>query len=82
MLNLAMAHWMGLGVPRDLIQAYHWASLSESTGNAEGKELRTAIQRDMTPTQLSKARRSTTLKTSTFPSIQQPKPTRSTSLVP
>jgi len=83
MLNLAMAHWMGLGIPRNLVEAYQWASLSASSGHEEGKELQAAIQREMTPTQLSKARRSTRPFTlSTAPPTPQPKPKRSSSLVP
>jgi TPR repeat protein len=48
---------MGIGIPRDLIEAYLWASLSAAKGNEEGQELQTAIRQEMTPAQISKAKR-------------------------
>jgi hypothetical protein len=52
-----MAHWMGLGIPRDVIEAYLWATLSAAKGNEEGKELQAAIRQEMTAAQISKAQR-------------------------
>jgi TPR repeat protein len=56
-LNLAMAYWLGLGVPKDLIEAYLWATLSADQHNEEAQELQAAILKDMAPAQVSRAHR-------------------------
>ena len=77
-LNLAMAHWMGLGIPRDVIEAYLWASLSAAKGNEEGKELQAAIRQEMTPSQIAKAQRLAKVSKAYTPSsLPQSKPKRS-----
>lgn len=53
---LARLYAMGLGVPADLIQAWHWSNLAAQGGDREANALRVTLEGILTPAQLAQAR--------------------------
>lgn len=54
---LATMYHEGLGVERDLVQAHFWAQAARENGYGEAMELLAALEGDMSPEQISEARR-------------------------
>ena len=53
--RLGVMYQYGLGVKQDSAEAHKWYNLSAAQGNAEGKELRDKIGKDMTIAEISEA---------------------------
>lgn len=56
-LNLGKKYINGDGVQRDDVQAHMWFDLAAGHGNEEARKTRNAAAKDMTPSQIEKARR-------------------------
>jgi TPR repeat protein len=55
--NLGVCYLYGEGVTKDEFEAYKWISLSAAQGHADAKKALQAVEREMTPEQISKAQR-------------------------
>jgi len=54
-LNLGRMYAEGVGVPRDLVQAYVWLSLAAARGRTWAERRRTTLRAEMSAAQLSAA---------------------------
>ncbi len=55
--SLGALYASGRGVPRDYVMAYMWANLAASQGNETASELRSIVEKQMTPEQIVEAQR-------------------------
>lgn len=55
--NLGARYVSGEGVPRDLAEAWRWFHLAEQQGDRKAGKNRWAIEQEMTPEQLARARK-------------------------
>ena len=59
--NLSTFYFTGVGVPRDVVEAWKWLTLSAEDLKGKGREIaldnRTVIERQMTPDEIAQARR-------------------------
>jgi hypothetical protein len=56
-LNLGGMYASGRGVPRDYVMSYMWANLAASQGEETASELRSIVEKEMTPEQIVEAQR-------------------------
>jgi TPR repeat protein len=55
MFLIATHYEQARGVPKDLVQAYHWYNLAAANGHEAGAKWRNRLGHDMTPTQIAQA---------------------------
>ncbi len=53
--NLGWMYHNGEGVPQDYVYAHMWGNIAASNGDEDGGELRDAVAKEMTATQIEKA---------------------------
>ena len=56
MLSLGEMYWKGVGVKQDKVAAYKWIFISAGSGVAEAKTDQDALEKEMDPGQIKKAK--------------------------
>ena len=56
-LNLGIMYSLGLGVPKDHVQAYVWYTLAASQGDDLAVKLQSLLEKSITPDQIGEAQR-------------------------
>jgi len=54
MIDTCAFYYQGVGVPKDLVQAYLYANLAAQQGSEDGKSILTLLGQDMTPEDIAK----------------------------
>jgi localization factor PodJL len=54
-INLAILHQNGLGLPKDLVQAYKWLALAARTGDREALARIDSVRAQLSPGELASA---------------------------